>query len=205
MGGPVGQYLRVGLRHQFRQHGRSVSQLSDPETQYRTFPAQPRHDALLADRRLVRRRFLGDADLCGLQADVESGAGYRLAHAAFHAQLLRTRCALYLSVRETARRCAAGGRPAVVDLRFSRFAQGRHAQRRLPQTLRRTVRQRRAGRGGGFRPAAPCTPDTSAADVLQPRNRPHDGRQGFRRRGERAEYVREIRDRIRREDAQRTQ
>ncbi|MFR5768373.1 MAG: DUF4838 domain-containing protein [Alistipes sp.] len=29
-------------------------------------------------------------------------------------------------------------------------------------------------------------PDASAADVLQPRNRPHDGRQGPRRRGERS-------------------
>lgn len=172
MGGPVGQYLRVGLRYQFRQHGRSVPQLSDTQTQHRAFPAQPRHDALLADRRLVRRRFLGDAHLCGRQADVESRSGYRLAHAAFHARLLRTRCALYLSVRKTARRRIAGGRPAVVDIRFSRLAQGRHAQRRLPQALRRAVRLRRAGRGGGFRPAAPRAPDASAADVLQPRNRP---------------------------------
>ena len=136
VGGPVGQYLRVGLRHQFRQHGRSVPQLSDTQTQHRAFPAQPRHDALLADRRLVRRRFLGDAHLCGRQADVESRSGYRFAHAAFHARLLRTRCALYLSVRKTARRRIAGGRPAVVDIRFSRLAQGRHAQRRLPQAWR---------------------------------------------------------------------
>ena len=53
-GGVVGhqrQPLRLGLRHQLRQHALAVPQLPDPAEEHPVVPKEPRHDALLTDRR----------------------------------------------------------------------------------------------------------------------------------------------------------